>query len=357
MTHSKYDLSPDEFPDERPVTYNDIARALGVSKMTVSLAMRNHPRISEATRQKVMNKAEELGYRPDPALAALHRYTHASRTPKIKATLGWLNTWKEPDGLFEHREFRLYFEGARDYANRMGYRLEEFRLNDISAERLETIFKTRNIQGLLLPPQRNPCEQIHRINWSELAVVRLGRSGVFPETHFAASAQMQNTIMAFERVQQLGYKRIGFAGTFSYKQYFTAGYLWAQNPLPENERIPPLNIGSTQEDPEQLTKLNHWLEQMRPDAIITDSAELLDILKQSGYQIPGDLGLATTSIHDTPIDAGIDQRPRTIGRAGARLLTAFIAERAFGLPEYCDETLIEGRWVNGTMMPPKTNTP
>ncbi|HRE82426.1 MAG TPA: helix-turn-helix domain-containing protein, partial [Opitutaceae bacterium] len=45
-------------------------------KATVSLALRNHPKIPEVTRQRLQRLAESLGYRPDPALAriAAHRW-------------------------------------------------------------------------------------------------------------------------------------------------------------------------------------------------------------------------------------------------------------------------------------------
>ena len=40
----------------------DVAEVLGVSQATVSLVLNNKPGISDETRQRVMKKAEELGY-------------------------------------------------------------------------------------------------------------------------------------------------------------------------------------------------------------------------------------------------------------------------------------------------------
>ncbi len=47
------------------VGINEIAAALGISKSTVSRALNNHPKISEATKQKVLKQAQELGYTPN----------------------------------------------------------------------------------------------------------------------------------------------------------------------------------------------------------------------------------------------------------------------------------------------------
>ena len=49
----------------RPPTIEDIAKIAGCSKNTVSLALRNSPRISPLTRKKIHAIAEELGYIPN----------------------------------------------------------------------------------------------------------------------------------------------------------------------------------------------------------------------------------------------------------------------------------------------------
>ena len=53
------------------VRLKDIAQDLGVSLMTVSKALRNHPDISEGTRERVLRRIEELNYRPNLAARAL----------------------------------------------------------------------------------------------------------------------------------------------------------------------------------------------------------------------------------------------------------------------------------------------
>ena len=47
------------------VTLKDIAKALGVSVMTVSKVMRDKAGVAAKTRKRVMSKATELGYRPN----------------------------------------------------------------------------------------------------------------------------------------------------------------------------------------------------------------------------------------------------------------------------------------------------
>lgn len=60
---------------ERRVTAADVARSVGVSRATVGFVMNRTPgqTISEATRRKVLDEAERLGYRPHRAAQDLRR--------------------------------------------------------------------------------------------------------------------------------------------------------------------------------------------------------------------------------------------------------------------------------------------
>jgi len=54
-----------------PTTLADIARALGVSKMTVSRAINNHPEISPDTKARILDAAQRMNYRPNQFARAL----------------------------------------------------------------------------------------------------------------------------------------------------------------------------------------------------------------------------------------------------------------------------------------------
>jgi len=58
-------------PQKKRVTIADLARALGMDKSSVSLALRDSPRISEATRTRVRHAAAEQNYSPNWAAKQL----------------------------------------------------------------------------------------------------------------------------------------------------------------------------------------------------------------------------------------------------------------------------------------------
>jgi LacI family repressor for deo operon, udp, cdd, tsx, nupC, and nupG len=333
------------------ISQRDVAGALGLSPATVSKALRNLPGVSVAQRARICETAEAMGYAPDPLLSSLSSYRTQQHYGHIQSELAWINAWNQPKGLREIREFDLYWDGACDTAKRMGYRLEEFHLATMTPDRLQTILKTRHIQGILLPPVRSPAEGLDRFDWSDFAIVRFGQTLPHPAAHFVSSAQMVNTMQAFDRAHALGYKRIGFVCEYWRMRFFSVGYSWAQKNLTPSQQLPLLTLNPDDNFEQQQQEFKAWLQATTPDAILTDNSETHQMLLNLGYRVPEDIGLATTSIHDTSIDAGIDQRPYEIGRAAIRTLTALIAEKSFGLPDCRNEILVEGNWVDGSMLP------
>lgn len=334
------------------VTLRDIAAELGVSHVTVSLALRDHPRISAATRKRVKQKAEEMGYHPDPMLSALSHYRLTSKEKPVQATLAWLNPLKNPEKLRQHEEFSQYWKGAESTAQRLGFHLEEFMTEELSLKRMDTIFKTRGIRGLIIAPLSWETTPINwnDLPWQDYAAVRFGRSRQGPLLHFVTSSQVSNAMQAVEKAIEKGYGRIGFVGMTSPRRMFSAGFLRAQQELPENQRLPLMGYegNSLSQHADRLAK---WIEENQPDAILTDYAPLPTMLGELGYRVPEDIGIATMSIHDTPVDAGIDQNPEEIGRATVRMLVSLLNEHHFGVPEIRNQILVEGRWLDGSMLP------
>lgn len=336
------------------ISLRDIAAKLGVSHSTVSLSLRDHPRISTAVKEKVRKAAQDMGYRPDPMLAALANYRRGRENPNISAGVAWLNAWPKPEDLRTFKEFDFYWQGAFQAAEKFGFRLEEFRIGrDCSPKRLHQILSTRGIRGILLPPhQYDPDWQ--DFPWDQYSIVRFGRSIHEPACHIVTADQIANTILAVRKIHEKGYNRIGFVtpeGDFSKRgMQFELGFLGGQRLIRDPDPIPTLIV--KRDNPSECkVALKHWLENHKPDAIFTTDARMPDLLKELGLNVPDDIGLAVTSILDAKADAGIDQHPLEIGRVGFLMLNSLINDRAFGIPEIFRQILVEGSWVDGASLP------
>ena len=107
-------LTMDPEPAAPRIGLREIARCLGVSHVTVSLALRDSPRVSASTKERIKKAANEMGYRPDPMLTALAAYRSRRSAPTIHSVVAWINGWADPDELRSYKEFDLYWKGASE---------------------------------------------------------------------------------------------------------------------------------------------------------------------------------------------------------------------------------------------------
>lgn len=336
------------------VTQRDIARELGVSNATVSLALRDSPRIPEARRREIRELAEQMGYRPNPAAAALAYQKRSSGKIPIHASLAWFNLWPRPEELRMSPLFDAYWRGASECAEKFGYRLEEVCLAGSTGRRVEKILKTRGVDGIVLSPgdYRSPMD-LRDFRWEKFRAIRTSRLPLEPALHLVTADQAGNTMLAVDRIRAKGYKRVGFVcfarspGDRNWR--FESGYLTVQQEMEEDERIPVYRLDAG--DPASRSGLAAWLAKYRPDALLSLHPELREILVSLGYDVPGDIGLAALNVADCHIDAGIDQNPREIGRHALLMLLSMIHDNDYGIPENPRETLIKGRWVDGPTLP------
>lgn len=339
----------------------DIARSLNVSHVTVSMALRDHPRISVKRREEVKAEARRLGYRPDPMLASLIAYRKEKHAKPIAATLAWINRWPDPKALRRHSEFNAYWEGAREAAMRLGYRVEEFVVSPgLSAARLNGILLARSVFGLLIPP--HPREAVRwddfKIEWDKFAVVRFGFSVLDLKVHMIGNDQMRSAELAVCRATELGYRRVGYLSRVAFDlttdANFRVGYIRGQETIGARPMIPPLMLTKSlrPEDGEGLAGLKAWLKRWRPDAIFTTEPELPAVLGRLGLRVPEDIGLIATTVRDCgTIDAGLDQNPLEIGRVAAQTLIELVNRQERGMPNLCRRVLVESAWVDGKCLP------
>ena len=341
------------------VTLRDVARAVGVSHMAVSLALRDDPRVSEARRHEIRARAEQLGYRPDPMLSSLAAYRNTRRASTVRATVAWLNQWADPQGLRRLREFDAYWRGAAATAEQLGYRLEEFVVGaEISPGRLETILDARGVRGLLIPPHRAGL-RLPGFGWDPYAVVRFGYSMPEPRAHVVANDQTSSGRLAFEQVRAHGYRRIGFVTSERFDHNtsgnFRAGFLAGQDALRQPRRaLAPFYLGEPV-GADDARRLKSWLKSAAPDAVISTHPALRRLLAEIGVRVPDDLAVATTSVLDGNFDTGIDQNCAEIGSVAMRTLAGLIHQNERGIPRLYRRVLVEGRWVAGTSLPSRVN--
>lgn len=340
-------------PEPR-VTLKHVAREVGVTIAAVSLALKNHPSISEARREEIHAAAARLGYRPNAMATALAHHRQQSRFHPVQAALAFINTYPDPAELHAKPAFEDWWRGATMTAEKFGYRLEEFSANEKQPlKRLERIFLTRNIRGIILGPLPPGESGVNweSFAWNKFSVVRCGFREQSPPFHYVTSAQATNTQLAFDKMRERGYKRIGFTGYWDKARMFGAGFLWSQHEPSLPTRVAPFLFSKETPELKQQGQFEQWIKKAKPDAILTDSLAVPAMLEKAGYRVPEDIGLAATNVRDMPVDAGIDQNTEEIGRVSTLAVISLIHDSDFGKPKLAREILVPGEWVDGKSLP------
>lgn len=341
-------LSPNR-PSEPSPTVRQLASLAGVSRTTVSLALRNHPSLPLSTRQRIQALAEHHGYHSDAVVSALMTRLRTSRKKKTLDTLAFLTFWTQRDQWKERSENdRRYFAGVCSRAAKLGYQVETFWAKEpgLAPDRLSEILYTRAIRGLVMPPLLRSSGHLS-LRWDYFAAAAVGYTLVKPDVHRATHSHLGGMVLALRKLKQRGYHRVGFANLFSQdervRHNWLAGYLTYQQVTAQTPPVPPFLVPHW--DAKEFRK---WLDQHRPDAVVSNTVEPLNLLREIGRAVPGEIGFASldrTSTH-APY-AGIDQYPEQVGAAAVDLVVTQLQNNELGLPRYPQTLQLDGGWVDG----------
>ena len=337
-------------PSSNGITLRDIAKKLRISHVTVSLALRGAPGISESRRRQIEAMAIKMGYRPNTNAAALGR--RRSGTPSSETGyLAWINPCPGTRAPRPDAEQALFRKGARETAQQYGYILEELVNANLSPGQFHQALQARNITGILVPFHSGHAKFWEGFPWSEYAVVRFGDSMVRPKFPSVTSDHFGNCRLALHHLRSSGYHRIGFVTDRDGEGRFAAAFLTAQLGFSSSQRVPVHHLVSRTSNIIEEQRLEQWIAKYQPDALLTDLALPPRMLKGAGHLTPGSLALATLNTIKSPELAGINPKPEAVGSAAAEMLIQQINARRLKIPPSDRELHIAGEWINGPSVP------
>ncbi len=130
----------------------EIARLAGVSKNTVSLALRHDRQIPGDTRDRIASIAASIGYTKNATVARLMAELRRGRSPRFQSSLALLNAHADRHAFRTHPTIPTYVQGCRHRAKELGYCFDEFWLHDpdLDGVRLNKILHARGIAGVIV---------------------------------------------------------------------------------------------------------------------------------------------------------------------------------------------------------------
>uniref|UniRef100_UPI004049E062 LacI family DNA-binding transcriptional regulator n=1 Tax=Cephaloticoccus sp. TaxID=1985742 RepID=UPI004049E062 len=334
------------------VTLKAVAQAAGVNPSTASLALRNCSRISQATRDRVMDVARRMGYRPDPVLAALNAYRLGLQAPVAGvATLGWLEMHQGPRPAFVSR----YLAGAKGRARELGFTVDEIATDGtpVGQQRAARILLARGIRGLLIPPVSHGMV-LSDFPWDKFSSVSFGYSLAKPELTRVTFDHVSGMSHLLMELQLLGYRRVGLhitndsdaterTGQVQIPRILEGAY------LSEYRRLfgpPPPVFYQTGAQARQAYL--QWVNKQGLDAIVLHGKTGLEDACASGLRIPEDIGVAVSIFNpEVPFFAGIDQNDHAVGQQAVDTLDGLLRHNTCGEPVNRIRVLVCGRWQSG----------
>jgi LacI family transcriptional regulator len=341
----------------KPVTLADVAREAQVHKATAARALNHDPRITPATRQKVEQAAQALGYRVNHLLAAWMS-TRRKRVPVANAVLAYVTGhptrygWRPPAS-----DLPDFHPGAVARAQAAGFTVEEFWLREkgMTPERFTGILRARNIQGVLIGRMPGPDTTLLEYDWSHFSVVALGISLAAPIFHRVRENHFHTASLAASQCFQRGFRRIGLAFDRAddfgrMNDMWVGGFLSEQVKWPAGAvRVPPL-LGHSPERSDFMT----WFKRHRPDVVLASQADpVRDWLAAAKLKVPEDVGLVDLRCYDPQSgNTGVHYDFSQTGALGVEMLIGLMHRQERGVPARPHEVLLQGSWIEGATLGP-----
>lgn len=326
-----------------------IADAAGVTRATVSLALRDSPRISKEVRERIHKLAQELNYRPNPMVGSLMAYLRTAQDPKYCGNIGFVTGFKSENDWRTWGSYSQYYAGAESRLDELGFKLEHFWLREpgMTAQKLSRILSLRGIEGVIIGPLPNPKAHLS-LNFGPFSSVALGYSMWRPALHRVCNHQFHAMLTALSAIKHRGYSHAGVA--ISALDNERVGFNWlagsfvAQDHFRDSFRVSIFAEGEWTEE-----RFKRWFETTRPQVIVASTLEVWKWAQRLEVSIPEEVGFVDLDCYNSRQFnvSGVDQKPFQMGAIAGEIIATQIQHNQRGIPGNPRITLVEGSWFDG----------
>jgi DNA-binding LacI/PurR family transcriptional regulator len=283
--------APEPGPRRGKATIEEVARAAGVSRQTVSNALNAPQRVRDATLARVMDAIEQLGYQPDSSARSL-------RTGERRA-IGYLTPADDP---FDPNPLMGGFlEALVDAAGAEGFRVLLFRpapgARDARAV-LDEVIAARQVDGFVLSDVLEGDARVEHVVRAGVPFVTFGRlSPSWVDVDNAAAVEA-----VVEHLAGLGHRRVVYLGSetgLPWMRERLAGFrrAAAEAGIEAREAIAPLD------DPAGAVAVAREALDVGSTAIVAESDSLAlaayEAVRSEGLAVGADV--AVTGFGDAPV--------------------------------------------------------
>jgi LacI family transcriptional regulator len=329
-------------------TLRTLARALGLSRTTISDALRGSPRVKAETVQRVREAAQAAGYVHNPLTGAVMSQLRRSRGQQFRGVLAALEIVEPNRAAHAVRYNEAVLRGVSDRATELGFKMERFELgpDGMRLNRLDTILHTRNIQGLVLLPASG-VPDLSALNWDRYTAVYADLFINNPPLHCVCLDHYRSMLMLLRELHARGYRRPGLFMEISLDerlQYRWEGaFLAIQKYLPNVTEVPALRTQNITRE-----EFIPWFRKYKPDVVLGHYPEAIEWMRSCGARLPRTHGFVCLNMLRTVEPcAALDFQPAQIGARAAELVIGQLLHNELGIPVQPSLTTIPARFIEG----------
>ncbi len=335
-------------------TLRTLAKELGLSRTTVSDALRGSPRVKEQTIKRVLEAAEAAGYQRNPLTGTVMSLLRRSGGQDFRGVIGVIDFVPENRSPHAQRYSDAVVAGINLRATELGFKAERFEVgpNGMHLKRLDTILHTRGIQALIILPAVG-FPDLSELSWHRYTAVYADYFIDRPGLHCVCSDHYRSMVALLQETHRRGYRRPGLYMEIALDERlqfrWEGAFVALQKYLPEITEVPPLRLSTIS----KKAFLN-WFEQYQPDVVFGHDSDALQWMREAGAKVPETHGyVCLNSLRAPKRCAALDLQTAQLGARAAELVTAQLLHNELGAPAQPSLTSIPALLVEGDTLPLK----
>jgi len=330
-------------------TLRTIARSLGLSRTTVSDALRGSPRVNAETMRRVREAATQAGYQHNALAGAVMSQLRRSRGQHFRGVLATIEHSTTHHDPLAVRYSRAVQQGIHARAAELGFKVEDFQVGTESMPlpRLDSILHARGIQGLVLLPAIGSPD-FSALTWSRYAAIYADYLMEHPPLHCVCANHYHSMVNLCQELHARGYRRPGLFMEIAIDERlqlrWEGAFLAMQKHLPETQEIPLLRItGITK------AKFCAWFKRHQPDVVLGHFPQALEWMRDCGAQIPEQHGFVCLNrLRTEGYDCASMEFPaQQLGARATELVISQLLNNELGIPKEASLTTLPIRLVEG----------
>lgn len=330
-----------------------MAKALGLSRTTISDALRGSPRVNPDTVERVVKVAEAAGYRRNPLAGTVMSHQRRSRGHDFRGVIGVVDFYPANRSPWAQEFAHAVLVGIEERATAMGFKAERFVVdeNGITLKRLDSILFMRGVQALVILAAAE-LPDASALKWHRYAVVHVEHSSERPVLHSVGSDHYRSMSSLLRELHLRGYRRPGLIlqelPDVRPKCPMEDAFLFLRESFSDFAEVPPLRVVASNK-----RSFRGWFEANKPDVVIDLSGAALEWMLQGGARVPEVNGYTCLNpIRSPQGSARFDLRPVQIGARAAELAAAQLVQNILGRPEQPSLTTLPAHFFEGSTLQP-----